>query len=81
MYNSEISERKKQETCPGCGEPIKDHNKECPNCGEFPEKAYHDKGTEKVAGLSKQIASNHPNQKIIEGEGQGLRNIKRYEDF
>ena len=57
-----VTERKRQDVCSGCG-------KECPTCGAFPHKAYHERAAAKTLGISKWLQNSpvmQPNQKLSE---------------
>jgi predicted RNA-binding Zn-ribbon protein involved in translation (DUF1610 family) len=72
-----LNERKRQDTCTGCGRSIMDPEKECPHCGTFPHKAYHERAAAKTLGVSKWMQNSpvlQPNQKISE-------NILSFKDF
>jgi hypothetical protein len=78
-----IDERKKQEVCDGCGKQIADPEKECPACGTFPHKAYHERAAAKTLNISKWVQSSpvmQPNQKLSENSPP-LRNIIPFDDF
>lgn len=77
MYNmkqlkpitSFIAERRRQDVCSGCGKGIGDPEKECPTCGTFPHKAYHERAASKTLGISKWLQNSpvmQPNQKLSE---------------
>jgi hypothetical protein len=77
-----VNERKRQDVCEGCGKSIEDPNKECPHCGNFPHKAYHERAAAQTLGISKWIQNSpvmQPNQKITEKES--TVSITRYSDF
>lgn len=64
-----IAERKRQDVCSGCGKSIEDSEKECPTCGAFPHKAYHERAAAKTLGISKWLQNApvmQPNQKLSE---------------
>lgn len=64
-----ITERKRQDLCTGCGRAISDPEKECPYCGTFPQKAYHERAAAKTLGVSKWMQNSpalQPNQKLSE---------------
>ena len=72
-----IFERKRQDVCEGCGRSIEDPEKECPACGRFPHKAYHERTAAKTLGIAKWLQNSpvmQPNQKLSEG-------ITRLSDF
>jgi hypothetical protein len=73
-----INERKRQDVCVGCGKSIEDPEKECPTCGAFPQKAYHERAAAKTLGISKWL-QNHPgmqpNQKLSENRVQSLKDF------
>jgi len=78
-----LLERKRQDVCSGCGKSIIDHEKECPHCGAFPHKAYHERAASKTLGISKWLQNApvmQPNQKLSEDDGK-LENILSFEDF
>lgn len=78
MYNH-IDERKRQDVCDGCGRSIDNPDKECPTCGKFPHRAYHERAASKILGISKWLQTGpamQPNQKIQESSI-----IIRYGDF
>ena len=50
-----LLERKRQDTCSGCGKSILDPEKECPYCGTFPHKAYHERAAVKALGVAKWV--------------------------
>jgi hypothetical protein len=64
-----IAERRRQDVCSGCGKGIGDPEKECPTCGAFPHKAYHERAAAQTLGISKWL-QNSPvmqvNQKLSE---------------
>jgi anaerobic ribonucleoside-triphosphate reductase len=67
--NSFLTERKRQDVCEGCGKSIEDPEKECPTCGKFPHKAYHERSAAKTLGISKWLQNStevQPNQKLAE---------------
>lgn len=64
-----IFERKREDVCQGCGKSIGDPEKECPTCGRFPHKAYHERTAPKTLGISKWMQNApelQPNQKLSE---------------
>lgn len=64
-----INERKRQDLCSGCGRAITDPEKECPFCGTFPQKAYHERAAAQTLGVSKWMQNSpalQPNQKLSE---------------
>ena len=64
-----VTERKRQDVCSGCGKSIEDSEKECPTCGAFPHKAYHERAAAKTLGISKWLQNSpvmQPNQKLSE---------------
>lgn len=68
-YSDLIQERKRQDVCSGCGKSIDDQEKECPNCGTFPHKAYHERAAANTLGISKWLQNSpvmQPNQKLSE---------------
>lgn len=78
-----LLERKRQDVCSGCGKSIGDPEKECPHCGAFPQKAYHERAAAKTLGIAKWVQNSpvmQPNQKLSE-DGCGLQNILSFEDF
>ena len=78
-----VDERKKQETCEGCGEQIADSEKECPTCGAFPDKAYHQRAESKRSGSSKTARNSdvfQSNQKLTE-TSHPLINIISFDNF
>ena len=77
-----ITERKRQDLCTGCGRSIVDPEKECPHCGTFPQKAYHERAAAKTLGVSKWMQNSpglQPNQKL--SENKGLKKIISYDSF
>jgi hypothetical protein len=80
-----ILERKRQDVCSECGRAIVDAEKECPHCGRFPQKAYHERAAAKTLGFSKWVQNSpvmQPNQKLSEQSSEtGLRNISHYSSF
>jgi predicted amidophosphoribosyltransferase len=67
--SSFIAERKRQDVCSGCGKSIENPEKECPTCGAFPHKAYHERAAAKTLGISKWLQNApvmQPNQKLSE---------------
>jgi hypothetical protein len=65
-----LFERKRQDVCEGCGRSIADPEKECPTCGRFPHKAYHERTAPKTLGIAKYLQTSpvmQPNQKLSEG--------------
>ena len=78
-----IDERKKQDLCSGCNKQILDPEKECPTCGAFPHKAYHERAASKTLNISKWLQNSpvmQPNQKLTESSPP-LKNIRSFEDF
>jgi hypothetical protein len=78
-----IDERKKQDLCSGCNKQILDPEKECPTCGTFPHKAYHERAASKTLNISKWVQSSpvmQPNQKLTESSPH-LKNIRSFDDF
>jgi hypothetical protein len=78
-----IDERKKQELCSGCNKQIADPEKECPTCGTFPHKAYHERAASKTLNLAKWIQNSpvmQPNQKLTE-TSHTLINIISFDNF
>ena len=78
-----IDERKKQELCTGCNKQILDPEKECPTCGTFPHKAYHERAASKTLNISKWVQNSpvmQPNPKLTEGSPP-LKNITSFDDF
>jgi hypothetical protein len=78
-----IDERKKQDLCSGCNKQILDPEKECPTCGTFPHKAYHERAASKTLNISKWVQSSpvmQPNQKLTESSPP-LKNIRSFDDF
>lgn len=70
-YEEAINERKRQDTCEGCGQAIGDPEKECPRCGTFPHKAYHQRAASKTLGIAKWLQNSpimQPNQKLSGSE-------------
>lgn len=77
-----ILERKRQDTCVSCGRSIIDSEKECPHCGTFPQKAYHERAAAKTLGVSKWMQNSpvlQPNQKL--SENGGLSNLLSFDQF
>lgn len=77
---SYIFERKRQDVCEGCGRSIENAEKECPTCGRFPHKAYHERSASQILGISKWLQTGpamQPNQKLSESG----TNIKPYQDY
>lgn len=69
MSIDKIQEKKRQDACVSCGSSIIDHEKECPRCGAFPQKAYHERSASQILGISKWIQNSptlQPNQKLTE---------------
>jgi hypothetical protein len=80
---AELNKRKKQENCDGCGKRLIDPNKECPHCGTFPHKAYHETSAIQTLNASKWVQNSpvmQPNQKLSESSPP-LKNIISFEDF
>ncbi len=78
-----LTERKRQDVCSGCQKSILDSEKECPHCGTFPHKAYHERAASKTLGISKWLQNApvmQPNQKLSEGTDK-LDNLLSFEDF
>ena len=78
-----LLERRRQDICEGCGRSIEDSEKECPTCGRFPHKAYHERAASKTLGIAKWLQTSpvmQPNQKLSE-ESTQIDNIKSYKDF
>ncbi len=78
-----LQERKRQDLCSGCGKSIADPEKECPHCGTFPHKAYHERSAASTLGIAKWLQNApvmQPNQKLSEDNG-GMQNIISFEDF
>lgn len=76
MSINKIQEKKRQDTCVSCGSSIIDHEKECPRCGAFPQKAYHERSASQILGISKWIQNSptlQANQKLTES-GRGEKN-------
>lgn len=70
-YEESINERKRQDVCAGCGQAIGDPEKECPRCGTFPHKAYHERAASKTLGIAKWLQNSpvmQPNQKLSGSE-------------
>lgn len=68
-YYELIEEKKRHDLCEGCGKAIENPDKECPNCGTFPHKAYHERSAPKTLGIAKWIQNSdvmQKNQKISE---------------
>lgn len=79
----ELTERKRQDVCSGCQKSILDPEKECPHCGTFPHKAYHERAASKTLGIAKWLQNApvmQPNQKLSEGTDK-LNNLLSFEDF
>ena len=80
-----LLERKRQDTCSGCGKSILDPEKVCPYCGTFPHKAYHERAAVKALGVAKWVQdapAMQPNQKLSEnGLENGLENLIHFDDF
>lgn len=79
----ELTERKRQDVCSGCQKSILDPEKECPHCGTFPHKAYHERAASKTLGIAKWLQNApvmQPNQKLSEGKDK-LDNLLSFEDF
>jgi methionyl-tRNA synthetase len=82
--NPYVFERKRQDVCDGCGKLIENHEKECPTCGKFPHKAYHERAAAQTLGISKWLQTGpamQPNQKISESSGIKLTNLIEYSNF
>lgn len=78
-----IYERKRQDVCEGCGRSIETPEKECPTCGRFPHKAYHERAASQTLGIAKWLQTGpamQPNQKLSES-GEHYSNIRSYEDY
>jgi predicted amidophosphoribosyltransferase len=78
-----LQERKRQDLCSGCTKSIEDPEKECPHCGTFPHKAYHERSASSTLGIAKWLQNSpvmQPNQKLSEDEG-GLSNLISFKDF
>jgi predicted RNA-binding Zn-ribbon protein involved in translation (DUF1610 family) len=78
-----INEKKKEETCESCGKAILDPEVECPNCGRFPHKAYHERSASKILGIAKFTQTSdalQPNQKLSE-DTRYLNNLIHFKDF
>ncbi len=83
-YSNLIEERKRQDLCEGCGKAIMDPEKECPNCGFFPHKAYHERAAAQTLGISKWLQNSpvmQPNQKITENKSKNMNNIINFSSF
>lgn len=80
-----ILERSRQDVCTECGRSIVDSEKECPYCGRFPQKAYHERAAGRTLGLSKWVQNSpalQPNQKLSENDREiNLINIIDYQSF
>jgi len=79
-----IYERKRQDVCEGCGRAIESQEKECPTCGRFPHKAYHERAAASTLGIAKWLQTGpamQPNQKLSESGRPGLENLIPFEDF
>lgn len=80
-----ITERKRQDLCTGCGRSIADSEKECPHCGTFPQKAYHERAAAQTLGVSKWMQNSpglQPNQKLSEQSSENkLVNISDFSSF
>jgi predicted amidophosphoribosyltransferase len=79
-----LLERKRQDLCSGCGKSIMDSEKECPHCGAFPHKAYHERAAAKALGVAKWVQNApamQPNQKLSEEIEKTDSNIIRFCDF
>jgi len=80
-----ISERRRQDVCSGCGKSIEDSEKECPTCGTFPHKAYHERAAAKTLGISKWLQNSpvmQPNQKLSEEtKPENMNNIIKFNEF
>lgn len=80
----QIEERRRQDVCSGCGKSIEDPEKECPSCGAFPHKAYHERAAARTLGISKWIQNSpvmQPNQKLTEsGEDEGILKFSEYSE-
>ena len=80
-----IAERKRQDVCSGCGKSIEDSEKECPTCGAFPHKAYHERAAAKTLGISKWLQNSpvmQPNQKLSEEtKPENMNNIIKFNEF
>jgi len=66
-YHDKINERKRQDICESCGSSIADPEKECPRCGRFPHKAYHERAAAQTLGVAKWLQNSptfQPNQKM-----------------
>lgn len=77
--NYNLLERKRQDVCISCGAAIIDHEKECPRCGAFPQKAYHERSASQILGISKWLQNTptmQPNQKLT--ETQNFLSFSRY---
>jgi predicted amidophosphoribosyltransferase len=69
-----ILERSRQDVCTECGRSIVDSEKECPYCGRFPQKAYHERAAGRTLGLSKWVQNSpalQTNQKLSEKKSEG----------
>ena len=70
-YDDILNERRRQDVCSGCGKSIEDPEKECPRCGAFPHKAYHERAAVSSLGVAKWIQNSQvmqPNQKLSGSE-------------
>jgi hypothetical protein len=81
-----LSERRRQDICSGCGKSIEDQEKECPTCGAFPHKAYHERAAAKTLGISKWLQNApvmQPNQKLSENitKPENMNNIIKFGEF
>ena len=80
-----VTERKRQDVCSGCGKSIEDSEKECPTCGAFPHKAYHERAAAKTLGISKWLQNSpvmQPNQKLSEEtKPENMNNIIKFTKF
>lgn len=80
-----VTERKRQDVCSGCGKSIEDSEKECPTCGAFPHKAYHERAAAKTLGISKWLQNSpvmQPNQKLSEEtKTENMNNIIKFTEF
>lgn len=80
-----ILERSRQDVCTECGRSIVDSEKECPYCGRFPQKAYHERAAGRTLGLAKWVQNSpalQPNQKLSEeNSGVSLNNLLDFKSF